>query len=254
MHRFVAAACAAGLSLTLAACSGGGTSQPAAPPPASAPAAQTPSAPASATADPASSAPASAAPASPAPAGSAPAGAPAPGTTDPAKLDGALLKDGQLAGWHSSEASGDAPDTGVDPAACKALHAATLGKVASDMGATHAWEKDDLYLQEFLDIVDRGTDSVDAAEKLVAQCPTFTMIDADEKTPVQVATFPATGIGERSLGIKLTMKGEANVDVYVVLAAQRDVVVTTMLQGEKPDPAMLVGITQQAVAEVAKNI
>lgn len=250
MHRFVAAACAAGLSLTLAACSGGTKTEQPAPPAESAPAASAPAseAPAS-SAPPSSSGPATSAPDTAAPGTAAPGG-----TTDPEKLDRALLKNEQLAGWQPADVPGEATETAVDPESCGELHGMTLGKFASDMGAMTAWEKDDLFLEEFVDMVDKGADSVATAEKLITQCPSFTMIDADERTPVKVTKFDAPGLGDRSVGIKLTMQGEAPVDVFVVLAGHKDVVITTMLQGEKPDPNMLVEVTKQAVAEARKVI
>lgn len=178
----------------------------------------------------------------------------APGTTDPVKLDKALLIDGDLPGWQPAEADDSHPETTTDPAACGDLQRATVGKVASDMGAAAGHAKDDQDFTQFLDVVDNGKHAVTDVEKWVDSCQTFTMDDAGEKTPATVSTFPATGIGDESVGVRLTLKGDAEVDVLVVLAGHRDVLQTIVLQGEKPDPAVAAQLAKQGMEKLKKSI
>ncbi|GAB3622754.1 hypothetical protein GCM10027418_08360 [Mariniluteicoccus endophyticus] len=157
-----------------------------------------------------------------------------------------------MTGWEATESLGDYAETTVDPEACTALHHATIGKVASDMGATKAYTKEDLFFQEYLEVVDKGADTVAEVEKMVASCTAFTMVDHDERTPVTVARFDAPGIGEKSVGVKLTMQGEAPVDLLVVVAGSKDVVMTTTLQGENTPQPQAVELAKKSMERLKK--
>ncbi|GAB3708119.1 hypothetical protein [Mariniluteicoccus flavus] len=245
MHRLAAAACAAGLTMTLAACGGGAKPEPMTPPPPAVTAPASPEAPATET-------PSAPATPSPAPTGDAPAN---PNQTPPEKLDQALLTLEQMPGWKGAEVAGDDHvETLVDPEACTQLHHMTVGKVASDMGATVGFDKDDLAFTEFLDVVDKGADSVGEVEKLVAQCPRFTMDDSGEKTPVEVSRFDAPGLGDRSIGVKVTLTGEGAADYFMVFAGHKDVLMTTSLQGESPSAAQVNDLSRPAMDKVKKSI
>lgn len=246
MRRLSVAASAACITLTLVACGGQqpGTDQSPVPEPATTAPAATP----------APSPAATPAPTPTSPGGSTP-GAPT-GPTDPAKLDQAVLGADQLPGWQPAE-SADGPSeqqTIVEPAACQPLFDATLGKTASDMGAAIAFDRDDQRLTEVLDVVDNASASVTALEQALAACGSFTMADADEKTPAKVVRFDAGRIGDRAIGLKFTLQGEAPVDTYVIVAAHRDVTVTTIMEGEHPDPAALTDTTRKAMDKLVRTL
>lgn len=257
MPRLAVAACAASLTLVLSACGGGGPAATQSPAP------MVTTVPAT-TAPPATATPAEPSPGptpTPSPTATPAAATPTPtpaapgGATDPTKLDQATLRPDQLPGWRPAEPADQSDSsTSVEPAECAALQTGTLGKVASDMGATVGFDKDDQHLAEFLDVVDTGAGSVTALESALAKCGSFTMTDADEKTPVTVTRFDVPALGEKALGLKLTMLGDAPVDTYVVVAGFRDVLLTTTVQGEHPDRAALVDATTKAMDRLKASI
>lgn len=234
MRRHLAASCAMAAVLLTTACSG--QNEPAAAPTTPAPAAQdaagpTPSAPPSATAAPTPAE--SAAPATP--------GAPgAPATpTDPVKLDGALLKPEQLPGWQKTDDANEPVDAKADPEPCSLIYQQTVGKVASDFGATAAYTKDPLFLQEFIDLVDNGTQSISEIEKTVGQCQNFTVDEGGEVTKFTATPMPVPAMGDKAYGLRLGVEGADKAELLYVWVAHKDTVMTLHIDGDKVDQKLL---------------
>jgi hypothetical protein len=203
------------------------------------------------TAPPSTVPPSSASP-SASPAAEAPDGLPA--QTDPTKLDGALLQREQLPGWERVETERPPLASSIEPAACQALHDQTLGKVASDMGATVAYQRGEQFLQEYLDLVDRGTDSVTAVEQAVASCPRFVTTDAGEQTTVTVTPLAVPQLGDRGFGVKLTIEADTPAELLYAWGAHRDVAMMVHLDGPTADEPTLVQTAQAAADRLRSHI
>lgn len=184
------------------------------------------------------SAPGSIAPASPTDADQ-PTSAPS-GATDPTKLDGALLQPEQLPGWERVDTEQPPLGSTVEPAGCQTTYEQTLGKAASDMGATAAFQRGDQYLQQYVDLVDRGADSVRMVEEAAAACPEFSTVDAGERTSATVLPLGVPSLGERSFGLKVRIAADPPAELLYVWVAHRDVVTMLHLDGPRADERTLV--------------
>lgn len=183
----------------------------------------------------------------PAPA-SSPTGPAAP--TDPTKLDAALLQPAQLPGWERVESEQPPLGSVVEPAECQAIYDQTLGKSASDMGATAAFQRGDQFLQEYVDLVDRGSDAVSMVEQAVTACPRFTTVDEGERTSVTVSALAVPSLEERSYGVRLAIGGAAPAELLYVWAGYRDVVLMLHLDGPQADEATLSQTAQLATDQL----
>lgn len=248
-HLAVSGAIAA---ILLSGCTG--QNQPAAPAPASSAPATEP-----ASADPTpSEAPSSPAAetAQPTPDGApaaTPSGAPA-APTDPTKLDGALLKPDQLPGWQHAENANEPIEAKADPAACDAIYQQTVGKVASDFGATAAYTKDSLFLQEFIDLVDNGTQSISDIEKTVAQCQNFSVNEGGEVTKFTATPMPVPALGDRSYAVRLGVDGPDKAELLYVWVAHKDTVMMLHIDGDDVDDKLLTDTATKATDTLKAGI
>lgn len=169
-----------------------------------------------------------------------------PAQTDPMKLDSALLKLEQLPGWQQGEPVGAYSEATIDPPACKAFHQATLEKVASDMGSTAAFQQDDKSVQEYLDLVDKGTESLTRIEQQVDQCRQYKITGEGTEGPVTVERIELPELGEKSMAVRVVSNLDAEVENQVAWVAQGDVLMMVRLEGDRLAPQTLPQITTKA--------
>lgn len=203
-------------------------------------------------------APSSAAPSSAAPSSAAPSSAPpnsaGSGQTDPMKLDAALLKPEQLPGWQAGEPVGAWSESTVDPPACQMLHKATLEKVASDMGATVAYQQDDKSVQEYLDLVDRGTDSLKQIEQQLAGCQQYKVSGEGADEPITVERIDLPQLGDKSLAVRMISNLDGKVENQVAWVAQGDVLLMVRLEGDQLDQQTLPEVTTKAHQQLQASL
>lgn len=176
------------------------------------------------------------------------------GQTDPMKLDAALLKPEQLPGWQPGEPVGAYTESTIEPQACKAFHQATLEKVASDMGSTVAYQQDDKSVQEYLDLVNKGTQTLTDLEQQLGQCGEYTVSGEGVKEPVQVEKIEAPQLGEKTLAVRLVSNLDGQVENQVVWVAQGDVVLMVRLEGDKLDETTLPDVVTKAHQQLQASL
>lgn len=162
------------------------------------------------------------------------------------KLDSALLKPEQLPGWQPGEPVGAYSEATIDPPSCKAFHQATLEKVASDMGSTVAFQQEDKSVQEYLDLVDRGTDSLTGIEQQLGRCQQYTVTGEGADGPITAERIDLPQLGEKSLAVRLVSNLDGRVENQVAWVAQGDVLLMVRLEGDQLDQQTLPEITTRA--------
>ncbi|NNG21337.1 hypothetical protein HJ590_17605 [Naumannella sp. ID2617S] len=230
MRRFLATICAVTL---LGGCSGNTAAAPPAAPPAGTPTAAGDGASATPTAAPTTAS-----------AGVTPTSSTTP--TDPEKLDRGLLRPEQLPGWRPAEFTDEPVDARVDPPACSTVYDQSLGKVASDMGATVAYTQDPLFLQEFVDLVDNGAKSVGEIEQSVGQCKEFTVDENGEVTKFTATPIPVPALGDKAFGLRLGVTGAEPAELLYVWVGHKDTLMMLHIDGDKVDQAQLVDMATRA--------
>ncbi|OYO09331.1 hypothetical protein [Enemella evansiae] len=245
MRRHLAASCALTAAVLLTACTGGESE--------TAPPAEAPNPPAVTATPEASPTPteSAATPVEPTPAASESVAA---GTTDPAKLDGALLKPEQLPGWERADDANEPVPATADPEPCAAIYQQTVGKVASDFGATAAYTKDSLFLQEFIDLVDNGSQSISDIEKTVGQCQSFSVDEGGEMTKFTATPMAVPALGDKAYGLRLGVDGADKAELLYVWVAYKDTVMTMHIDGEKVDEKLLTDTAAQATDTLKATI